>query len=525
MAHLHLQLLVRRFNDLADSYLRQISWVGQPAVDSLLNLQRTILGMCTKQRFQSSRSLVFDDLEVEKDVLHFLRPVECCGLILFNLYVQTMADILVRYDNNYECVDQTTAEHLVKTRDYIDCILRKPVCLNTAARAFFIRTNFRKWKIVFDYTCHPCDSKGIKRCRFQSAIAWYMVHASSLAANAILHLESIQHAESLRGMPKDRVDVPPRPEINNNSASASYLLQVREMELDKKVAIGQQIARDTPFTTVETYLRRHLSKSLGGITIFFFGSRVTGLAESNADLDVCIKSRSGQDDITALRKTIAWAEDTGEVEIERMVFERPSFVRVNVRSLKLAMDLTFGSSYVVANSELIEYFLRLQPLASKLFFCLKEWKKLAEFTQNFHNHMLIMLIVFFMQQKQYLPPLNKLIIGPIVQNGLFNTKFRRNIDITQLGRPKDLLGLTRDFFAYWDQFDWTRYGICVLDGQVKPKESFRFETDRVSIPPMMSTDYFEQTRNTASNIKGGDYQKFVAACKEAAEVMKYKVIM
>ncbi|XP_058446963.1 terminal uridylyltransferase Tailor-like [Malaya genurostris] len=554
MAFLHLQLFVRRFNDLADDYLRRVSWIAEPAVEPLQMLQRAVREMGSKQRIRSARSQVFYDWAFEKDILHFLRPVECCGkallhtsaliphllngdhadcalddgakrlLIMFNLYIQTMNDILVRYDSNYECVDQLTAEYLAKAADFISCILRKPVCVNAVAQNFFVRTHFRKWKVVFDYTCRPCADDGVKRCHLHGAIAWYMIHASTLKANPILHLESQLHATSIRKIPLDHVELPR--ELNNNSnAAAMYLLAVKEMELDKKSVLGRQIALSTPFEAVESYLKRHLSKALGGMTVRFFGSRVTGLAEADADLDVWIKSQSGQNDKTALNKAIAWASaNPDDVREIFHIFERPTLIRVNVRSLNLKMDLTFGSCYVVANSELIKYFLELQPLASKLFFCLKEWKKLAEISLNFANHMLIMLIVFFMQQKQYLPPVDKLLVGPIIQNGSFNTNFRRSIPVGHATRPKDLLTLMRGFFNYWSQFDWTQYGICLLDGQVKPKQWFNFATDRTSIPPMMSSDYFEQTRNTAGNIKSGDYQKFMNACHEAVEVMKIKVM-
>lgn len=79
MAHLHLQLLAARFNDLADHYLRRVGWVAEPAVASLQALQRSIDGIGGGLRcFRSLRVMLFDDVAMAKEILHFDRPVVCC---------------------------------------------------------------------------------------------------------------------------------------------------------------------------------------------------------------------------------------------------------------------------------------------------------------------------------------------------------------------------------------------------------------------------------------------------------------
>ncbi|XP_055541533.1 terminal uridylyltransferase Tailor-like [Wyeomyia smithii] len=552
MTHLHLQLVGRRFNELADNYLRRISWNSEATANALVLLQRTLQTVCSKEQFYSSRSLIFNALQYEKDVLLLLKPITCCGkcllyassliqhllsdnhsdgvlhdeskrlIILFNLYVQVTNEILVRYDKNYESIDQAAVENLRKAQDFISCILRKPITREPAVAGLFVGTRFKKWKVVFDYTCHPCQSQGVVRCRILGAIAWYNVHADYLVSNPILHVGSKLHIESLRMLPSDRIIASRLTDANNNqwSNAALYLLNLRQVDLDKKCSLAEQVTKSTRFSEVESYLTEQFAASIGRINVYFFGSRVQGVAQVDADLDVCIKSCAGQEDKITYNKAVNWAKaHSSEVQIERQIPQQPLLLRVHVNALDQTLDLTFGGGYVVANAKLISYYFNMQPLARKMYFCLKEWKALTDITSQFHTHAVTMLIIFFMQQKHYLPVVEKVVIGPIDQ--MFDVKFRPSENFL-LDTPRSLLNLIKDFFAYWNQFDWIRNGICVLNGTVQAKESFRFATDRISEAPMMSTDYFDQTRNTCSNIKVGDFQTFRFACNEAVDVLKHK---
>ncbi|XP_065088701.1 uncharacterized protein LOC135710133 [Ochlerotatus camptorhynchus] len=561
MAHLHLQLFAHRFNEIAEDYLRRFNWIYAGVVSEVDNLLRAINATCSKQHFASPRSLVFDDVAFCREILHFFDPVQCCQktlwntdtlimhilrhggrdeldedtkrlAILFNLYVQIGASILVRYDNNYEMMEQFTAQLLRKAADYLSCIRNKPVREDASAGDTFAQGTFAKWKYVFDYTCTTCCDAGIKKCRFDDAIAWFKIHQTTLVVNQIRHLGTKVHAANMRNVLPDHI-VPtitqPRQEpleINNNtqwSKAAMYLLEVRESELDKLCFKGAAIQLNTPVETIRRYLKGKLDPLLTDIIVEPFGSRVTGVGNDQSDLDLRIKWKSNMKATKAYLKAVEWAKtDTSEVEVIREIPAGPMVLTIHVLPpLDITLDLTFASPYIVANSELIQYFFRLQPMARKLFFLLKEWKQQTNLSRSFHHHVLIMMILFHMQQEKYIPPIVSLLVGPVLlDNNTYNTAFAESI--TSFQRPTNLLTLLRSFFAYWSQFNWARNGACLSDGRVRPKESFRIASARKSVPPMMATDYFDQSRNIAASIHTGDHQKFVQACKEAVEVLQMK---
>ncbi|XP_039435706.1 uncharacterized protein LOC120417652 [Culex pipiens pallens] len=556
MAHLHLQLLAARFNDLADHYLRRVGWVAEPAVASLQALQRSIDGIGGGLRcFRSLRVMLFDDVATAKEILHFDRPVVCCKrvlrctetliahlmgdchadgaledetkrtAILFNLYVQAVGHVLVRYCKNFDKVDQFTLDYLRKGRDYLSCILRKPIRGDPTASGTYIRTNFWKWKYVFDYTCGHCCFEGHEECEFAGAIAWFKIFANSLKINPIRHLESKMHVETIRTLQPDQF-VPTKEEINNNQnwkhpKAAAFLHHVREVDLHKLEETGVKLARNTPTKQITTFLTNHLSLPLGGVKMEIFGSRVMGLAEPGSDVDIHITSLAGLKEEQAHAVTLDWAKHCSELTFISMIPAAPWLVRAHHKSLDLELDLSFGSSYVVANAKLVKYLFGLQPTARPMYFLLKKWKQQTELSQNFHTHVLVMLLVFYMQREKYLPTIRSIINGPQkLKNGSFNTSFRTNFQATIF--PGHLPMLARGFFEFYKSFNWTANGTCAFDGEIKPKTAFQIAGGRKSVPPMMCSDYFDQSRNVAANIARPDYEKFVTACGEASEILEVR---
>ncbi|KAL1400436.1 hypothetical protein pipiens_007436 [Culex pipiens pipiens] len=457
-----------------------------------------------------------------KEILHFDRPVVCCKRVLrctetliAHLMGDCHADGALEDETKrtaifYDKVDQFTLDYLRKGRDYLSCILRKPIRGDPTATGTYIRTNFWKWKYVFDYTCGHCCFEGHEECEFAGAIAWFKIFANSLKINPIRHLESKMHADTIRTLQPDQF-VPTKEEINNNQnwkhpKAAAFLHHVREVDLHKLEETGTKLARNTPTKKITTFLTNHLSLPLGGVKIEIFGSRVMGLAEPGSDVDIHITH------------SLAY----GKSKLTPMIPAAPWLVRTHHKSLDLELDLSFGSSYVVANAKLVKYLFGLQPTARPMYFLLKKWKQQTELSQNFHTHVLVMLLVFYMQRQKYLPTIRSIINGPQkLKNGSFNTSFRTtNFEATIF--PGHLPMLARGFFEFYKSFNWAANGTCAFDGEVKPKTAFQIAGGRKSVPPMMCSDYFDQSRNVAANIARPDYEKFVTACGEASEILEVR---
>lgn len=561
MAHLHLRLFAERLQSLAEDYLNQVNWLHVTTAANLDSLLGVMDHICSKPLFESQRSLAFEDVVFCREIIHFYDPVHCCQkllwasdtlmshflshrmggndgriescskklAILFSLYLQLGMSIMVRYDQNYEMMEQFTVHLLRKAAGYLDCIRNKPLRRDAqAADTVTHQTTFAKWKLVFDYTCATCCDSGVDQ-RYNGAIAWFKIHQTTLMINSIRHLGSKMHAASMRNVSPDRIipmlerlSLQESPlEINNNpqwSKAAKYLLEIRENELDELCDKADRLQRDSRLKDVRDYLMKELDPLLTNVSFELFGSYVFGVADEKSDLDLRITSNT--DEKTAFLKAFKWANSkTTDVTLRAQIPTGPMLLTVFSQRFGLNLDLTFASPYIVANAKLIEYFFRLQPMGRKLFFLLKGWKKLVGFSLKFHNHVIVTMIIFYMQQEKYLPTIVPLLVGPVMlNNNTWNTNFVESSQV--FAKPTNFLIFVKNFFAFWSEFNWTKNGICVSDGQVRPKESFRIASKRTSIPPMMASDYFEQSRNVASNVQVGDHWKLVKAIKEAVQILE-----
>lgn len=559
MSHFHLQLFASRLNEISRDYLQQVNWIYEGVLPQIDDLVVAIEAISSMLPVFSPSSHPFTDVRSQRDILRFFNPIQCCEksllnsdtlivhlmqqhgsaggrreeldsgtkrlAILFTLFVQLATGVLLRYDNNYEQIEQHTIQLLHKTVEYLDCIQRKPIRVDEFAAATFTKNvTFAKWKYVFDYSCRLCMDRGIDNCRYEGAIAWYKIHQNTMGDNPIRHLETKMHAVSLRDCLPDQLLATVRPKVQaapQLSSAAKYLSEVREIELEKQCTIGALIQRTTPYAAICRYLDAKLGTWLDGSVTEAFGSRTTGLATQESDLDLSVKVGSSMHPKAVFRGILGWAkkdENKSEVTIELQIPKGPLVLRLKIRSLKLTIDLTFNSPYLVGNSKLIEYFFRIQPLARKLYFLLKEWKKRTDIGDNFHHNIQTSLIVFYLQQEQCLFPIYPLINGPQKINNLYNTSFIECI--THHAQPIDLLSLVNEFFAYWAHFDWVRNGVSLKDATVKPKSAFLNPVNRRQ--PMVVTDYFDITRNVAGKVSKADCEKFAQACKEAVGVLKTK---
>ncbi|XP_062561809.1 uncharacterized protein LOC134225618 [Armigeres subalbatus] len=559
MTHFHLQLFANRIKEVSRIYLQQVKWINAGVLPEIGKLLQVIDSTCSKQRIMSQRTYVFDNVESGRDIFQFYRSVQCCGktlwnsdtlimhiqqhdglrdeldnndtkrlAILFNLYVQVGMKILEIYNNNYENIEQFTANLLLKAAEYLDSIQSKSVRSDHfAADTFTEDVTFAKWKYVFDYTCATCTDSGIHNCRYEGAIAWFLIHLNTMSINAIRHLGSKMHASRIGFCLPDR-DIPPsqtlvprqkEPAIYQLSKAAKYLQEVRETELEILCTLGMEVLNNTPYEAVTTYLKANLGPLIPKMTIEHFGSRVIGIGNHESDLDLFIKSEINMKPKNAYNKVLAWAKaNQNSVDVEKQIPEGPKVLRLFVHTLKLRLDVTFDSPYVVGNGKIINYFFRLQPMGRKLFYLLKQWKMYVGISDKFHNNVLTSLIIFYMQSEQYLPPIAPLVIGPKKINNLYNTNFEERITLYSL--PINFLTLVQEFFNYWALFDWTRNGASLSEARVRPKHVINA---RKTNPPMLITDCFDVTRNVAGNVNSEDYQKFVQACKEASDVLKTKL--
>lgn len=62
----------------------------------------------------------------------------------------------------------------------------------------------------------------------------------------------------------------------------------------------------------------------------------------------------------------------------------------------------------VKQNELVLYLFELQPVARYMVIFLREWTRLKNLHKAFRGHIIILMVIFFLQIKSYLPGIDKL---------------------------------------------------------------------------------------------------------------------
>lgn len=62
----------------------------------------------------------------------------------------------------------------------------------------------------------------------------------------------------------------------------------------------------------------------------------------------------------------------------------------------------------VKQNELVLYLFELQPVARYMVIFLREWTRLNNLHEGFRGHIIILMVIFFLQIKSHLPGIDKL---------------------------------------------------------------------------------------------------------------------
>lgn len=87
-----------------------------------------------------------------------------------------------------------------------------------------------------------------------------------------------------------------------------------------------------------------------------------------------------------------------------------SFVRAYFRPDDMMVDITFNNGFAVENSAMLRHLFVIQPEAAKFCLFMKKWLKMNKV--NMKNYNVVLLVIFYLQQKNFFPTIQN------VQNGL-----------------------------------------------------------------------------------------------------------
>lgn len=134
-------------------------------------------------------------------------------------------------------------------------------------------------------------------------------------------------------------------------------------------------------------------------------------------------------------------------------------------------DVSFNSPQSIENSKLLAYFVQLDYRVKSLAILIKYWAKLHGLTGTnlMPNYAMILLVVFYLQQKSILPPVHSLQSNEFILDN-WNVAFD---DVRfASGNTDTLYVLLGGFFLYYKDFNYDKFIISLYLGKPISKESF-----------------------------------------------------
>ncbi|ERL95563.1 hypothetical protein D910_12824, partial [Dendroctonus ponderosae] len=271
---------------------------------------------------------------------------------------------------------------------------------------------------------------------------------------------------------------------------------------DFEVEFGVMIAKLKPnrrAQEVEAYelickdLRQFLGEKFFNMEVHPFGSTVTELGFSNSDIDVYlanVKPFAQPDDIPILReikKILVRSHRFG------CCFVIPSANVPIVRCVHLKTgiqcDININNMLGVFNSELIRYYMSIDPKVQQAMLVLKYWAKCHNFkgqSQFFSNYAFTMMFIFFLQQSPYyLPTVES--IQQVKQQTFWSIPHHSKPPFAPMAQFRSealtkalLLELVEQFFKFYAEYPYHQEVICPYLGKSILKEAFQSPSEQAN---------------------------------------------
>ncbi|XP_012056331.1 PREDICTED: speckle targeted PIP5K1A-regulated poly(A) polymerase-like [Atta cephalotes] len=262
--------------------------------------------------------------------------------------------------------------------------------------------------------------------------------------------------------------------------------------------LSKKVLNDPKVTQLTDALKHIVGTCQLPVEVFMFGSRVTGLALTNSDIDIylnfgdeCIEPQSIKRRSKQIQDCLHTDHENWDIELT-LDRSRTPIIKVKHRSTGLQCDISFTKGLSVENSKLIRAFNTAYPPCQKLTLFLKKWLSLAGLSgpDGITNYALVWLVIFYLQVKLKIPSIvdlikshnqSKIISG--WETGVSDTIL---INVSQQPIHELLLG----FFEYYGGFDYMHLIVCPLLGETCQKKAFA----EVSILPNSMALYIAQLR-------------------------------
>ncbi|XP_017056994.1 terminal uridylyltransferase Tailor-like [Drosophila ficusphila] len=213
-------------------------------------------------------------------------------------------------------------------------------------------------------------------------------------------------------------------------------------------------------------LKQALLSEFTGVSIYAFGSRALGVAVDLSDLDLFVDIGYGVYSETetkeALEVQLKIYKAIGRLYSKWTVIKtcggRIPLVVVRHKSTKIRCDISFSNKMTYDQNRIVNYIFSLQPIARYMVIYLRRWVQKNQIA-GFRVHILILMVIFFLQVRGKLPSVSELQSGLSPNIGPWITSYTKlglsyfNMKPIALNESESR-SILKDFFKYYYMFDF-----------------------------------------------------------------------
>ncbi|KAK9876642.1 hypothetical protein WA026_014020 [Henosepilachna vigintioctopunctata] len=236
-----------------------------------------------------------------------------------------------------------------------------------------------------------------------------------------------------------------------------------------------------------------------------FGSRISGLGNSDSDLDVFIDIGDMYDGVKKQSEknqkkiiNIAMELFKNKEEFYRIT-SRPSartpIIRLKHKPTELDCDISFRHGLSVENTKFLKFCFQLQPISQTLILVIKKWSHLCVLHENITTYAMAMLTIFYLQTEKYLLSVDTVkTLNPTesrVIDGWDTITYTAPIEEVRqhiaMYKGGDIVILLKGFFKYYSDFNYKAHVICPLLGTTVLKSQFTEDLTGSLLPEEMKS--------------------------------------
>lgn len=271
------------------------------------------------------------------------------------------------------------------------------------------------------------------------------------------------------------------------------------------------------FERVQTDLKCIISQKFKHFDVHVYGSAISGLALKDSDFDffICIKEEYEGDIKNAIRQIY---KDFNRFQTFHKVIPilaaRTPLIKCTHHKTGFSCDINFTNSRGIYNSKVIRYILQYDPRIFHLTIILKYWAKVYDIsgTGKLTNYALTMMTVFFLQNlaDPILPPLAEF-QADVPEHIIDHWNFAFNFDKKCTTKNQmSITELLREFFNFYESFDFEKHILCPLLGKSLVKEYFT--SDKESAIFQRYYDYLKIKHEEQPNHKSNELNIGTSIC-------------